>query len=736
LQKRGVHDMRGPLWERLRASVEAIARRRVRQPGSDCPEAQELRRRGDMHLHKMLGPKAAFRDGQWEAIEAVLRGERVLVVQRTGWGKSLVYFLATRLLREQGAGPTLLISPLLSLMRNQIAAAERIGVRALTINSDNRDEWSSVEASLERDECDVLLVSPERLGMGRFLDRILDRMGSHQVRRVGMLAIDEAHCISDWGHDFRPDYRRLSRIVRELPAGIAVLATTATANDRVVADVAGQLGPEMKVLRGGLARETLALHVVGPVDQAQRLAWLAEQLPRMPGSGIIYCLTVADCQRVSDWLLSQGIAAPPYHAALEQFRPEREALLIENRVKALVATVALGMGFDKPDLSFVIHFQQPASAVSYYQQVGRAGRAIAHATVVLMHGPEDGAVHEYFLAAAFPATDDMNSVVEALETAGRNRSGAGLTEYELLERVNVPPGRMEQILKLLEIDEAVVWRSGRYCRTRRAWTPDTARWNGVLDRRRHEWGRMASYPDHCGCRMEFLSRELGDVSASPCGRCDNCTGQRLPSVPSAQRVQEGRQFLQGEERVIEPRLTWPVDNPRGGSGQRLVPNEIGRALCLYGDGGWGRTILEGKYRDGRFDDALVEACAALVQDRWRPAPPPEWVTAVPSLRHPDLVPEFAARLAQRLGLPYHPVLAQVRSTAEQKMMANSVQQMRNILDAFQVDGKCPAGPVLLIDDVVDSRWTMTVAGHLIRAAGGGRVYPLALAEAAGRAGTA
>jgi ATP-dependent DNA helicase RecQ len=168
--------MRGPLWERLRASVEAIARRRVRQPGSDCPEAQELRRRGDMHLHKMLGPKAAFRDGQWEAIEAVLRGERVLVVQRTGWGKSLVYFLATRLLREQGAGPTLLISPLLSLMRNQIAAAERIGVRALTINSDNRDEWSSVEASLERDECDVLLVSPERLGMGRFLDRILDRM--------------------------------------------------------------------------------------------------------------------------------------------------------------------------------------------------------------------------------------------------------------------------------------------------------------------------------------------------------------------------------------------------------------------------------------------------------------------------------------------------------------------------------------------------------------------------------
>jgi len=261
-------------------------------------------------LRQMLGPDADFRAGQWEAIEKlVVEGRRVLVVQRTGWGKSLVYFLATKLLREQGAGFTLLISPLLALMRNQIEMADCIGVRAATINSSNREVWDAVEESLASDSCDLLLVSPERLNNPRFQSLLSTIAG-----RVGLFVVDEAHCISDWGHDFRPDYRRIVRILRNLPKGVPVLATTATANDRVVADVQLQLGPGLTVLRGPLARPSLRLQNIQLADQSKRLAWLAENLSKFPGTGIIYCLTIADTERVAKWLRLKGFQIKAYHA--------------------------------------------------------------------------------------------------------------------------------------------------------------------------------------------------------------------------------------------------------------------------------------------------------------------------------------------------------------------------------------------------------------------------------------
>jgi ATP-dependent DNA helicase RecQ len=675
----------------------------------------------------MLGPGAAFRPGQWEAIEAMLgRGERVLVVQRTGWGKSLVYFLATRLLREQGRGPTLLVSPLLSLMRNQIAAAERVGVRACTINSDNRLHWDAVEAALDGNECDILLVSPERLGRDRFFSGTLARLQG----RVGMLAIDEAHCISDWGHDFRPDYRRIRSVLEKLPSETAVLATTATANARVIDDIRAQLGPGLTMMRGELARSSLSLNVMPAANQAGRLAWLADQIPRLPGSGIIYCQTVNDCRRVSDWLLSQGIAAPPYYSALEEYRPEREELLLQNRVKALVATVALGMGFDKPDLGFVIHYHRPGSAIAYYQQVGRAGRGLSDATVVLLQGEDDDEVHDYFISSAFPAADEMWAVLRALEEQPRR----GLTESQLLDRVNVSPGALEKILSLLQVDGAVEWgRDGFRC-TNTRWSPDEERVRRVTEIRREELAHMRAYSASSECRMLYLTRELDDPADQRCGRCDNCKGRPLaPAIPDT-LVRKAREFLLTEDRTIEPRLQWPAGRLAGLEGRLPFPNEPGRALCLYGDGGWGRLVIAGKYRDGRFSDDLVTACAELIERRWKPTPPPEWVTAVPSLRHPDLVPHFAARLAAWLDLPYHRALAQVRPIPEQKEMQNSTQQARNVAGAFRIVAPCPAGPVLLVDDVVDSRWTITIAGHLIRSAGGGRVYPLVLAEAVTRSG--
>jgi len=673
----------------------------------------------------MLGPEAGFREGQWEAIDALANWRaRVLVVQKTGWGKSLVYFIATRLLRDAGAGPTLLISPLLSLMRNQIEMAERIGVRALTINSANKDEWRRVEQALTADACDVLLISPERLANTEFQESTLPAI----QRGIGLFVVDEAHCISDWGHDFRPDYRRVVRIVRSLPPTVPILATTATANDRVVADITEQLGEALQVQRGSLARPSLRLQVLALPDQASRLAWLLANVHHLPGSGIIYCLTVADCERVADFLQTNGISAPAYHGQLENDpRADLEQQLLRNEVKALVATVALGMGFDKPDLGFVIHYQRPGSVVAYYQQIGRAGRALDDALVILMTGQEDDEISEYFIRSAFPGVDAMLTVLDLVEAHGP------LSVRAIQPYLNLAQGRIAQCLTLLEIDGAVARDGGRYWRTPNAWASDVARWQRVTDLRRHELARMQAFTQTDSCLMEFVARELDDPTAAPCGHCAICAGLLLDDGVEPALVQRAIAFLRRDARPLEPRKQWPAgpDTPA----KRIAPvlqNTEGRALCLYGDAGWGQVVAQGKYQDRRFSDALVQAAAELVRERWRTEPPPAWVTAVPSLRHPELVPAFARRLAATLGLPFHPALVKVRETAEQKEMANSAQQYANILGAFQaVAVQVQPGPVLLVDDMVDSGWTLTLCGVSLREAGCGIVHPLALASTAG-----
>lgn len=680
-------------------------------------------------LHAMLGADADFRDGQWEAIEAVaVRRRRALVVQRTGWGKSLVYFLATKLLREQGAGPTLLISPLLSLMRNQIAMAARIGLRAQTIHSGNREDWEAAETALAADRCDILLVSPERLSNARFQRTTLPSFAG----RVGLFVVDEAHCISDWGHDFRPDYRRIVRILQHLPSGVPVLGTTATANERVIADVQSQLGRDLMVLRGPLGRPSLRLQAIRLADQSERLAWLAHYLPRLPGSGIIYCLTVADVERVARWLQLQGFAAAPYHAGADADL-DREALedaLLSNELKALVATVALGMGFDKPDLGFVIHYQRPGSVVAYYQQVGRAGRAVDRAYGILLSGDEDDEIQEYFIQSAFPRPEVMQAILAALAHS------AGLSLNELLSQVNVSRSVAEKALTLLEVDGAVGRDERRYFRTPNPWRPDVERAERVTTQRYRELAQMQAYVSHDGCLMEFLARALDDPDAGPCGRCANCQGRGLPSEVPSDLVARAIEFLKRWDLIIEPRKRWPSGLfPAMKAG---IPPEMqnlpGRALCEYGDAGWGVSVRTGKYVHGRFDDRLVSAAVALIQERWRPTPPPEWVTAIPSHRHPHLVADFAARLAGALGLPFCAVLIRCGDPPEQKTMANSAMQARNVQGSLTIGGSVPAGPVLLVDDIVDSGWTLTLAGWLLRTHGSGVVHPFVLARAAARKG--
>ena len=687
-----------------------------------------MRRQALELLRRALGnADAEFRDGQWEAISALVQGQsRLLVVQRTGWGKSLIYFVASKLLRNQGAGCTLLVSPLLSLMRNQIAAARNIGVRAETINSSNVADWPRIERGLQRNQFDVLLISPERLANDDFVNRCLLPIAN----RIGLFVVDEAHCISDWGHDFRPDYRRIVRILRALPHNIPVLATTATANDRVVGDIVDQLGPNLHVQRGPLTRASLKLQNICLRSQVERMAWLAHILPQLPGSGIIYTLTVRDSERLAGWLKSQRIDAEPYYGAMET--EQREALenrLLRNEVKALVATVALGMGFDKPDLGFVIHFQRPASVVHYYQQVGRAGRAVDDAYGVLLSGEEDDEIADYFIRTAFPTTEEVDQLLAAMRAAN-----GSLTIPKVQQRVNLSKGKIEKVLKflLLESPAPIQKTDSGYVLNPVRWEMPADRIEKITNLRRLEQERMTLYTASEDCLMQFLAGELDDPTAEPCGKCVNCAGRLLSEDYPARLARAAVHFLGRLENPVEPRKQWPPGLAGREMRGRIPPEHQameGRALCRWGDPGLGELVRRGKQQDHRFDDQLVEAAALLIKDRWRPEPVPTWLTCVPSRRHQTLVPDFARRLSRDLGLPFVDCIRKVNDTEPQKTRANSFQQAQNLAGAFVVDGaNVGPEPVLLVDDMVDSRWTFTVLTLLLRRAGSGPVYPFALAD--------
>ncbi len=689
-------------------------------PTYDAKRALELLRIGSGR------PDATFRDGQEEAIRHVVEGRgRLLVVQKTGWGKSFVYFIATKLLREAGGGPALLVSPLLSLMRNQIAAAERMGVRAATINSSNHEDWKKVSAAVIRGTVDILLISPERLGNEEFRTTVLAPIAA----TIALLVIDEAHCISDWGHDFRPHYRLIERTAKALPPNARLLATTATANDRVMDDLRAILGADLHVSRGDLSRPSLTLQTIRIPSQAARLAWLADTLPTLPGSGIVYALTIQDAELVAGWLQSQGLEAAAYHGGLEPAeRVRREEQLLRNDCKALVATTALGMGYDKPDLAFVIHYQCPGSVVHYYQQVGRAGRAIDSAYCILLSGAEEQGIVDWFITSAFPTRDEVTTILHALE-----RSEEGLSIPSLTARVNTSLPRIEKTVALLSLESpAPIVKDGTRWQLTAAPLAEAfwERAERLTALRRSEQAQMRDYlACSFGEQMRFLIRALdgNDASILPPSL------PPLPETPSEATVCEAVDFLQRTNIPFDARRQWPAGGlPRAGVSGKISPQRIahvGRALCTFGDAGWGEKVRSGKYLEQRFGDDLVAACVRLLKT-WNPQPFPAWVTCIPSLRYPDLVRDFASRLATALDLPFQQTLAKTEERPEQRTMANSTFKARNIDGALAIAGRdTPTGPVLLVDDTVDSRWTLTVAAWLLCGAGVSAVWPLALAQA-------
>lgn len=694
-----------------------------------------------------------FREGQWEAIEGILSSRRQLVVQRTGWGKSMIYFLAAKFLREEGRGMTLLISPLLALMRNQVESACRMGVACYTINSSNQDDWDKIEKSVVSGKTDLLLIAPERLNNEEFNSRVLEKIKDD----IGLVVIDEAHCVSDWGHDFRLDYKKIARLLRGFPPTLPVLATTATANNRVVEDIKIQLGGNVAVFRGDLVRKSLYLQNIRLNSQEQRLAWLAKTLKgRIKGSGIIYALTIRDAKMVARWLRQNGIEAYAYYgkdAGLfpedmsenlrEEFRrsgkSEREfleCLLLKNQVRALVATSALGMGFDKPDLEFVIHYQRPKSVIDYYQQVGRAGRGVDFAYGVLMRGEEDDEIADYFIRDAFPKEEYVRKILKEI-----GDSPDGLSIRELERVLNLKQGKIEKVLGFVMSDSPspVVKDNSKY---RATLAFDDYRLpeeniRRLTEIRHKEKERMDEYVDTNACLMNFLCEELESPHREvQCGNCYRCAPEKtLSTEVDVALEQAAAEFLNHIYLTITPRKKWA--NPKtaeallGTDGKTNISKELmmqeGRTLSVYNTGKFGRLVKQGKYETHRFDDSLVDACIEMIKN-WNPASSPNWITAIPSLRDSQLVSDFAARLARNLGIPYLPCIRKIKNTVPQKEMENSLFQQENLMGAFCAEGQILPGTCLLVDDVVDSKWTLTIATAVLRKAGVETVIPLALAD--------
>ncbi len=703
-------------------------------------ERAVVRERAEEVLRRLAGEHAVLREDQWRAIEALtVDRRRVLCVQRTGWGKSAVYFVATALLRsgDRAAGPTVIVSPLLALMRNQVDSAARAGITARTINSANLDEWSLIEQEIRAGEVDVLLISPERLNNPDFRDNVLPGLAGS----TGLLVVDEAHCVSDWGHDFRPDYRRLRTFLAGLPARTPVLATTATANARVTADVADQLGDAL-VLRGPLERDSLRLAALRLEDPAHRLAWLADHLERLPGSGIIYTLTVAAAGESTDFLRSRGFEVASYTGQVEDAdRRAAEQDLLTNKIKALVATSALGMGFDKPDLGFVVHLGAPPSPIAYYQQVGRAGRAVEHAEVVLLPGPEDVAIWRYFASLAFPPEEQVRAVLAQLSPS------QPMSTQALEPLVDLRRTRLELMLKVLDVDGAVRRTRGGWLATGEPWTYDEARLRRVAEAREAEQKTMIEYAVTTSCRMEFLRRCLDDPEAVPCGRCDNCADPLFDSEVSAGSLAAAEAFLGRPGLQIAPKKMWPTGLAAVGVSLkgRIAPAEQiepGRAVGRFSDLGWGnrlRAAVSPEAVDGpippELADAVVEVLKAWARgdDAWQQRPAA--VAAVYSQRHPQLIHSLAERIAAVGRLPMLGVVQSTPAPDGGGHRGNSAQRVRALHDAFEVPPEMAtalrelSGPVLLVDDLVDSGWTMTLAGRALRRSGAPGVLPLALAVA-------
>ena len=677
-------------------------------------------------LQQYYGSEAEFRDGQYEAIEGVLLGKHALVVQKTGWGKSLVYFLSTKVIREHSKRFTLIISPLLALMNNQIDSAAKLDMNVRTINSTNTEEWNSILEAVSRDELDAVIISPERLANEDFIRLLNSGMADH----IGMFVVDEAHCISDWGHDFRPDYRRIVNILKVMPNDIPILATTATASDRVVEDIKNQLGDNVVVSRGPLLRSSIAIQTINIDSRERRMAWLAEHINELPGTGVIYCLTVNDCNSVNDWLNKNGIPSKVFTGRTDQTLKEEAIALFEaNKIKALVATSAFGMGYDKPDIGFVIHFQKPKDVIAYYQQIGRAGREIDNAYAILLYGESDDEINNYFIENAFPTEAEMEAIVSILARE------PGLKKSDLQRLANMTRTKIDGVLTYLEVEGAIKSVDKNYYLTDDGWKPDLEKSQKITERRYRELEQMNIFAKTDKCYMQFLANALDDSMAHNCGKCSNCLKRDIIDIHTDSRKEnDAEQFVENEVNVFVSRKQWPHKSCSE-EGRLNINNSYqvqdGMILCTHTDTKLGQMIHKQKFEDGMFDETILEASYKYLEGFIKEKEIKN-ITFVPSLNYPGLLPDFTRRLADRFGLNYYEGIEKIDEGDDPGTLNNSYLQWQNANDYYDVI-EVREGNTLLVDDTFRSKWTITCCGYKLLKMGNGPVYPFVLLETASAA---
>lgn len=671
------------------------------------------------NLRECYGEQANYYEGQEEAITGVLLGKHALVIQQTGWGKSLVYFMATRLIRKYTKRFTLIISPLLALMSNQIDSATRLGLNVKTINSTNEEDWRDIFAGIGEGIVDALIISPERLANEDFRKML----GKGLTDRIGLFVVDEAHCISDWGHDFRPDYRRIVDLIKSLPQDISILATTATATDRVVEDIKQQLGESVVVSRGPLIRKSIALQTIYIRSREMKLAWLAEHINELPGTGIIYCLTIDDCNNLNSWLNQNGIASVAYTSrtdssdklrAVEQFH--------KNEVKVMVATTAFGMGYDKPDIGFVIHFQKPKDVVSYYQQIGRAGRQIDEAYAILLYSELDDYINKYFIENAFPTEAEMAAVFDAL------CQEPGLKVKDIQKIANMPRGKIDGVLTYLSVEGGVYSQDGRYYIKDEAWTPDLEKSAAITKLRYEELAVMNEFARTKDCYMQFLAKQLDDNTACACGKCANCLGRDIIGTDIAQeQLSSASDYIDNQYSVLESRKQWPA-NGLVGDGKLSIKQQFrlqdGLIMCAYSDTKLGQRLQQEITEDKTLSDESMELIYKCLGD-YIAANNIVNVTYVPSNSRPEMLPRVAEKIAERFGLVCYAGLQKTSNTDSDEELNNSYMQWQRAWNSYAAVDTME-GNTLLIDDMVDSKWTMTCCGYKLLEMGNGNVWPFAV----------
>ena len=686
---------------------------------------QELFSRATAILKNLYGENARFRPGQYEAIERTIKEKRLLVVQKTGWGKSLVYFICTKLLREEGAGVTLVISPLLALMDNQLSAARKMGLNCAALNSTTANERELILMGMEANTYDLVLATPESLMNKKFRQYLPDI-------RIGLLVIDEAHCISDWGHDFRLEYNKIYRVIEQLQPNVPVLATTATANNHVIEDLQNQMG-KPKVSRGHLMRDNLSIQILPLSDKESRYAWILDNIGRLPGTGIIYCLSRKDCTWLSDFLCENGISAEPYFSGDgEQEKQSQETLkrFLNDEIKVIVSTIKLGMGFDKGNVAFVIHFQCPKNVIAYYQQIGRAGRNISFARTFLMLGGEDYRIHKGFIENAFPTESEMKRIRQYITACP-----GVCTVNKICAAIDISKKKILKVLDFLE-DEGLIekeWRSSTsgkpYAVYKSTVAPFVYRgehYEAIKQIRYRELEQMQTIANTSECLSRTVVSCLDDIEDHDCGICSNCDPKgRFPVTVSAVSKRRAIDFLENLTIPIDPWNYWPRNNLVADT-KNYYPNLQGIALSKYNEG-LGKLVRDGKYSTQKFDDQLVRKGARVLK-KYIKEHDLCCVTAVPSL-NTNVVPDYAKRLADACGLPYVDLLRKT-NRSHQKDLNNTAHQFVNAYKSFESisSASIPSG-VILVDDMVDSGLTLAVCGARLGQAGCERVFPLALADA-------